>query len=343
MVLWYISPMPRQARIDSPGALHHIMIRGIERKRIFKDDVDRNDFLSRIAHILSETRTGCYAWALLPNHVHILLRTGLVPIATIMRRLLTGYATKYNHRHHRHGQLFQNRYKSILCQEDPYLLELVRYIHLNPLRAKLVKELSELDHYPYSGHSILMGKAKSDWQDMSYVLGCFGSKVRIARRRYKEYVEEGIEAGRRPELTGGGLIRSIGGWKKAKELAGSGIRLKGDERILGDSDFVLDTLDASNERFERKYQLKSEGVTLSRVTKRVSQVLGVDPDCIYSPGKYSRNVKARSLFCYWAVRELGLSATSMAHKLGLTQPAVSISVRRGQLIAQENGFQLLDE
>jgi len=140
--------MPRQARIDAVGALHHIIIRGIERKRIFQDDLDRNDFVSRLAHILPETGTLCYAWALLPNHAHLLLRTGLAPIAEVMRRLLTGYAIRYNHRHRRHGHLFQNRYKSILCQEDVYLLELVRYIHLNPLRAKVVNDLIELEPIP---------------------------------------------------------------------------------------------------------------------------------------------------------------------------------------------------
>ncbi|MFH1241872.1 MAG: LysR family transcriptional regulator [Pseudomonadota bacterium] len=106
---------------------------------------------------------------------------------------------------------------------------------------------------------------------------------------------------------------------------------------------MLDALDASKEQFERKYKLKSQGFTLSRVSKRVSELLGVEPECIYTPGKYPRNVKARSLFCYWAVRELGISATSLARKLGLTQPAVSISVKRGQVIADENVFQLLDE
>jgi len=261
-----------------------------------------------------------------------------------MRRLLTGYANGYNHRHRRHGQLFQIRYKSFLCQEAPYLLELIRYIHLNPLRARLVKDLKELGKYPYSGHSALMGKEKNDWQDVNYVLGYFGSNVRVSRRRYREYVEKGIETGRRPDLVGGGLIRSVGGWTKAnKALAKEGIRLKGDERILGDSDFVLEVLKSSEEQFERKYRLKSQGFDLSRLSKRVAELLEVDPECIYSPGKYRQNVKARSLFCYWAVRELGMTATSLARALGLTQPAVSISVNRGQVIANKNGFQLLDE
>ena len=207
----------------------------------------------------------------------------------------------------------------------------------------LVKDLKGLEQYRYSGHSALMGKKKNDWQDVDYVLRYFGSNVRVSRRRYREYVEKGIEIGRRPGLVGGGLIRSVGGWKKAKALAEEGVRLKGDERILGDTDFVLEVLKSSEEQFERKHRLESQGFDLSKLSKRVAELLEVDPESIYSPGKYRQNVKARSLFCYWAVRELGMTATSLARALGLTQPAVSISVKRGQEIASENEFQLLDE
>jgi putative transposase len=97
--------MPRQARIDTPGALHHIIIRGIERKIIFRDDLDRDDFIARLGKILSETSTPCYAWALIPNHAHLLLRTGSASLSHVMRRLLTGYAVRFNHRHGRHGKL----------------------------------------------------------------------------------------------------------------------------------------------------------------------------------------------------------------------------------------------
>jgi len=121
--------MPRKARIDAPGALHHIIIRGIERKAVFKDSADRDNFLERLGRIITETDTGCYAWVLMTNHIHILMKTGLTPIATVMRRLLTGYAVSFNRRHRRHGHLFQNRYISFLCEEDVYLKELVRYIH----------------------------------------------------------------------------------------------------------------------------------------------------------------------------------------------------------------------
>ena len=110
--------MTRKARIDAAGALHHIIVRGIERQNIFWDDVDRDSFVKRLGQVLNETHTDCFAWALIPSHAHLLLRAGLTPIRGVMRRLLMGYAVQFNRRHRRHGHLFQNRYKSILCQQQ---------------------------------------------------------------------------------------------------------------------------------------------------------------------------------------------------------------------------------
>jgi len=194
------------------------MIRGIERRKIFDDDKDRENFIERLSILLPETKTQCCAWSFLSNHAHFLLRSGPAGIAALMRRLLTGYAVFYNRRHKRHGQLFQNRYKSIICQEDLYLRELVRYIHLNPLRANIVIDLKELGRYSYCGHSALTGKKSREWQDVEYVLGFFGRKVGEARKGYASYVKEGISLGRLPELVGGGLIRSLGGWDAVKKM-----------------------------------------------------------------------------------------------------------------------------
>ena len=159
--------MPPKSRIDAPGSLHHVIVRGIARRKIYFDDLDRDQFLDRLGSVLDDTGTACFSWALIPNHFHLLLKTGLVPLSTVMRRLLTGYAVTFNRRHRRSGHLFQNRYKSILCQEDTYLLELTRYIHLNPMRAKLIKNIRELDRYPYAGHSVIMGRADIDWQNVN--------------------------------------------------------------------------------------------------------------------------------------------------------------------------------
>jgi len=274
------------------------------------------------------------------NHVHLLVRTGIAPLSTVMRRQLTGYAMAFNRRHNRHGQLFQNRYKSILCQEDAYLLELTRYIHLNPLRAGLAKNLAALDKYPYCGHSVLMGVQSFKWQECVKILGLFDSHLSTARGHYRAFVQKGIAAGRRPELTGGGLIRSAGGWKAARSMPKGQQRIKGDERILGDNDFVVDVLSQSDEQFERRQRLTAKGIDLNMLTRYVAGLFGLEPAQLFTPGRYPKMVKARSILCYWAVRELGLTATALARQMSLTQPAVSLSVKRGEKITQELGLSI---
>ncbi len=304
--------MPRKARIDAPGALHHIIVRGIDRRRIFLDDHDRGNFINRLDEIITDTETFCFAWALIPNHLHLLLRTGKTSLSTVMRRLLTGYAVYYNRRHRRHGHLFQNRFKSILCQEDTYLLELVRYIHLNPLRAELVKDLKELDKYLYSGHSAVMANKQRDFQDIDYVLRFFGKKVPAARKAYRAFVNKGIAQGRRPDLVGGGLIRSAGGWSALKAMRRARDRMKGDERILGDGEFAQSVLDSAKEQVEQRYRLKARGYNLDKVAQR-------------------------------AVRQLGFSATELSKRLGVSQPSVSISVKRGETIAKAERLSLVED
>src|SRR5512134_3198923 len=143
--------MPRQARLDSPGTLHHVMIRGIERGEIVGGVKDRKEFIERMGRLAKETGTRIYARSLLVNHAHILLRSGPRGLPRYMRRFLSSYAVYCNKAHRRHGHLFQNRFKSIVCDEEPYFMELVRYIHLNPLRANLVHSMAQLDAYPWCG------------------------------------------------------------------------------------------------------------------------------------------------------------------------------------------------
>ena len=333
--------MPRIARLDTPGLLHHVMIRGIERRKIFKDNKDRENFIERLSTLIPETKTQCYAWSFLPNHAHFLFRSGPRGIALLMRRLLTGYAGYYNRRHKRHGQLFQNRYKSVICQEDVYFKELVRYIHLNPLRAKIVGDIKELDRYNYCGHSVLTGKKRLEWQDVEYVLSYFGKSVGKARKEYKTYIKEGVVLGRRPELVGGGLIRSLGGWDKVKEMRlNRKERIKSDQRILGESDFVLEVLSESEEAFSRKYKLKSKGYDLDKAADRVSELYKIEKDYIIGKGRQKERVQARDLLCYWAVAELGISMVDLARKFDITPAAVSYAVQRGEKIARGNVYSL---
>jgi REP-associated tyrosine transposase len=270
----------------------------------------------------------------------LFVRTGDIPISIIMRRLLTGYAMNYNRRHRRSGHLFQNRYKSILCQDEPYFLELVRYIHLNPLRAKLLSDLSGLNSYPYTGHAAIMGKVSYTWQKVDDVLLRFGKRVNPARKRYREFIEKGLQMGKRPEFTGGGLVRSMGGWTAVKALRQAKALMKGDERILGDSDFVETILTQNQEAYDRQHRLKAKGVDIDGIAHRVSQLLEMPVEKVWSKGKYRPIVAARSLLCYWAVRELGMSATSLAAKFEISANAISKSVMRGEAIVHENGFEL---
>jgi putative transposase len=334
--------MPRKARIDAPGAFHHIICRGIERRKIFYDNTDRNNFLERFGSILIETSTPCYGWALLPNHFHLLLRTGNASISNVMRRLLTGYAVSFNRRHRRHGHLFQNRFKSILCQENVYLKQLVRYIHLNPLRAKTVDQHSDLIKYPYCGHSAIMGAVKRDFQHVEYVLGLFGEKIAAARRSYHQFVKKGIDQGRQPQLVGGGLLRSSGGWSVLRSLSQAQVHVKGDERILGDSDFVEEVLAKQQEQLERHYWLQSQGYNMDRVLKKVSEVFNIEPTEIRKPSNQPLRVKARSLVCFWAVRELRMSGTKVGKFLKLTQSSVSRAIRRGEKLVEELNLTLIE-
>jgi len=340
--------MPRQARLDAPGVLQHVMARGIERRKIFWDDKDRSSFLERFAVILDDTQTQCYAWALIPNHFHLLLRTGPTPLSTVMRRLMTGYAVTFNIRHRRSGHLFQNRYKSVVCEEDPYLLELIRYIHLNPLRAGLVKDLKELDKYRWTGHSAIMGKRKNPLvprlssknkqekpekylaeKTIEDVLLHFGSKVREARRRYRQFVKNGVEQGKRPELQGGGLVRSAGGDKRGLLGRKKGEREKGDQRILGSGDFVANVMKDANEVLD---QTAKFDISLDELISRVCAKFEIRVKDLVSKSRKRYLSQARGVLCYLAVDELGYSGHDVARSLRISGRGVSDCRERGKKI-----------
>jgi putative transposase len=323
--------MPRKARIDAPGALHHIIVRGIEKKAIFKDSIDYRNFIDRFGRILLESRTPCFAWALMSNHAHLLLKTGMAPLATVMRRLLTGYAQQFNRRHRRHGHLFQNRYKSILCEEDSYLLELVRYIHLNPIRAGIVRDVKALKTYPFTGHSPLMGKADHQWQDTAYVLKLFNPRLSSARKAYSQFVFKGITFGSRPELVGGGLIRSMGGWAAVKSIRSVGMRVVSDERILGSSDFAETVLKESSEAYDMRTRTQAMGLDLDVLTGLVSNRFEISKSIVQSASKHRAASRSRAIACYLAVERLGYKGAEVAQYLNLTPSAVSKLVYRGRM------------
>jgi len=153
--------MPRQPRLDAPGLLQHVMDSGNRTTRDFQGRQGPQVLSRSFCRYPGSNPTQCYAWALIPNHFHILLRTGPTPLSKVMAPSHDRIRSHLHKRHKRSGHLFQNRYKSVICEEDPYLLELIRYIHLNPLRARLLQDFKELDKYPWTGHSAILGRRKN--------------------------------------------------------------------------------------------------------------------------------------------------------------------------------------
>ena len=322
--------MPRLARLDAPGVLHHVMGRGIERKKIFYSDNDRNDFIDRLSSLAIEGAMEIYVWVLMPNHFHLLCKTKNLPLASIMRRLLTGYVVNFNKRHKRYGYLFQNRYKSIVCQEDVYLKELVRYIHLNLLRAELVKDIRELNRNPWSGHSALTGKIKRKWQNTAYVLSIFNNS-RNSRKNYLQYVKEGMNQGRRPELVGGGLIRSMGGWSAVLAMRRRGAKAVADQRILGDEDFVKHVISGLDDRVKKNLRLSGQRIDMKALAGKVAAKYNVSIGELRSGGRRKAVAQARRAMSWLGVRELGYSGADVARYLGVTNSCVTRLISAGPM------------
>jgi putative transposase len=318
--------MPRQPRLDAPDTLHHVMVRGIERTQVFRDDTDRADFVARVAHLAEQGAWIVYAWALLPTHAHLLVRTGTRPLPRSMRSLLTGYAGAFNRRHQRVGHLFQNRYKSIVVEEEPYLLELVRYLHLNPLRAKVVPDLRALARYPWTGHSALLGTVPRPWQNTASILARFGVSRRRAIHAYRAFLAAGVAQGRRPELQGGGLLRSLGGWVAVTALRQGREPYQGDARILGGSAFVAARLRAVPPVAPLPGAAR---VALGTLATRLAADVGVPVAALGGGSQTRAAVTARQLLAYVWVEVLGRRASELARALGHTRGHVSAAARRG--------------
>ena len=320
--------MPRQARLDAPGTLHHVILRGIEKRRVVDDDKDRKNLVSRLGNLAQETDTKIYAWSLMTNHVHLLLRSGPLGLPKFMRRFLTGYAVSYNLRHLRHGHLFQNRYHSIVCEEDTYFRELVRYIHLNSLRAHWVNNLSELDGYPWCGHAVLMGGVKNEWQDRDYVLSWFGKREGEARRAYRKYMKEGVAQGSRPELVGGGMVRSYGGWSAVLSLRRSEERLQADQRILGAGDFVEKVLSEAEDSLRRRSSPVGGRDRIEAMLKEECERGKIEQKELRMGSRRGEIPRVRSEIAQRLVGEVGIPLAEVARLLGVSTSAISKIMRR---------------
>ncbi|MBN1141317.1 MAG: transposase [Deltaproteobacteria bacterium] len=314
--------MPRAARLDLPGLLQHVIVRGVERCDIFRDDADRHRFLRSFSRLLVKTGTECLAWSLMTNHFHLLLRPRH-RLAPFMRRLLTGYAIYFNLRHQRCGHLFQNRYKSLACEEDAYLLELVRYIHLNPLRAGLVADLAALDHYPWSGHAVIMGRRSLEGQALAAILSLFAKGKTEARQRYRAFVEGGIPQGQREHLGSGRKNPRPAAEAEPDEVLY-------DERILGSGAFVA--------QLRKRHELESgfpQALELSEIIIRVCRRFELDPHELLLQSRAAERVAARNVICYLAVRRLGYGGAEVGRRVNLGRSGVCAAGRGEEMVKNE--------
>src|SRR3990172_4686839 len=289
--------MPRQARLDAPGALHHIMVRGINKTDIFMDDQDKARFLERVGENIREGKCSIYAWVLMDNHVHLLFKSGKHGISAVMRKLLTWYAQYFNRRHNRTGHLFQNRYKSILCDEENYLLALIRYIHLNPVRAQIVSTIEELDRYPWSGHGTIIGKSKYLWMDIDTVLSQFGAKKRRAISEYRRFVKEELGSGRNPELTGG---------------------------------FVHAIMREAEERQLRQTKLRRRGKGIGDIIREECRKRGVNEQELTRGSRRRKVSQARAVIALRCREEVGCSGAEIARHLGVNTTSINRAVERAE-------------
>jgi putative transposase len=315
----------RVARRDAPGAVHHVLARGIERQRIFRDDDDREDFLVRLERQALESGAACLAWALMPNHFHLALRTGSRPLSELMRRLNTGYALGFNLRHRRSGYLFQNRFRSIVVNDDGYLRVLLRYVHLNPLRSGPVRSLEELARYPWTGHAGLMGATVRGFQAVDEVLGWFGAERSAARRELCRWMGEG--------RLGDGE-RSVP-FPAERTVPGADPR---SPQLMVSPPLVVPADAEPPEVRANAWRLR--GWTLDGLVAWVCAELGAEPARVRGGGRRRPESRARAVIGLFATRELGSSVLEAGRATGVTIGPMSRSIRRGEALVSQLGIRL---
>ncbi|MBD3345678.1 MAG: hypothetical protein GF401_11510 [Chitinivibrionales bacterium] len=316
--------MSRKPRLNAPGEFFHVMARGIDGMPIFKDDYDRIIILKYFAAGLKNADYRCYAWALMNNHYHFLLRSSEILLDKLMRPLNANYAQYYNKKYGRRGYLFQDRFKSIVTQDQKYVEEIIRYIHLNPIRSGICKTIRQLDVYRWTGHSVLLGNNEASFQDTKPVLKRFGKDINAARKAYTAFIEEGIAAKDEPEI-----IREI-------RKSNNGILKNHDVGcwVIGDRDFVSKVLRADKDKRLRIARYHQDGWDLDQLLMHIAVKLAVPADRILYPSRNSVFADARHLFCFLGYRELAFSARNIADFLHISPSAVYASSQKGRIISE---------
>jgi len=287
--------MARKPRIEYPRAFYHIIARGNRKERIFLDDGDRNHLLELLKKYKRRYNFVLYAYALMDNHIHLLMETKEVPLSRIMQGILQSHTQWYNKRNRTVGHLFQGRYKAILCDKRDYLLVLVRYIHLNPIRAGIKRLVVS----KWTSHKIYLSGECNDLVDTSLVLTQFSKRKSVAVKLYREFIREGMGEYNEEDF----------------------YKLRG-QRVLGDESFYEEVMSIVNEERDNEDRIiRDKG--LEEISKKVEELMGVSIEQLRG-GKRSRNVvRARSVFIRLSKQYTNLKCMDIAFFLGRQPTSLS--------------------
>lgn len=321
--------MPRTYRVDWENSVHHVMARGIEKGDIFKYDTDRADFVDRLQRCVKETDASIMAWALMPNHVHLLVRTGTVPLWKFMHKLLTGHAVYFNTKYDRVGHLFQNRYRSILVQTETYFMKLVRYIHLNPLKANIVQNMELLNMYPWTGHMGVIFPGLRSWQDTEYVLKEYNGNKSAKIKQYMDFMKEPDESASEVHFDFGNIIMGSDGIKTVEKNNSCCSGAHTQFRVLGTLDFARKMYDRISQSDNGNLRDRaSEHSDIRSVLEYASDTWGISVRLLTSGARQRRVTRAREFVCFTLNRTLGVKLTDCARILNITPAGVYKSAER---------------
>lgn len=290
--------MPRKPRIEYSGAFYHVITRGNQKQKIFKDQSDYQKYLLTLTTY--KNRTGCriYAFVLMSNHVHLLIETSDIPLSKFMQGLSQTYTMHFNRKYRTSGHLFQGRFKAILCDRETYLLGLLKYVHQNPLRAKIA---GRLDAYPWSSHHAYTGRNNPlGLVEIDQVLRLFSENKGRARRKYREFMDD------RDSMDRNTVYATI------------------DQRLQGDESFVEEVQKRSEKRIEPGKLNRVH--SLQKIAKAVDAVTHVDLQELRSETRQSRVTSARRLVSALGV-QYGYKRNEIARYLKKDPAAVSHYLR----------------
>jgi len=325
-------------RLDWEDALHHIMVRGIDGKGIFLEESDKSDLIARFDELVLEMDVNIYAWVIMPNHFHLLVRTGNEPIYRFMHRLLTGYAVSYNLRNDRKGYVFQGRFKSILVQEEMYFLNLMKYIHLNPLKAGLVTDFQELQEYRWCGHASILGVHKYLWHNRLYALSKFGRSTCDSISRYMKYVSEEISNKTMDELHSGTYILGKQGICDLTQESYSD-NCRGCVRVLGDKEFAASTMNKLKQMGNRIVRDREEThKEIAELFTWVTENMGFSTQMILGSTRNPELSNSRALIAWVLSDHLGLSQSDCSGILKMSRSGIRKAISKGKRIFADSQF-----